>query len=66
MDPDSFMTIYDTFRRGAQPALGFLAANEAGPPTPVSDATRFEVRRADVTASTGQGWVVGVRHLFHC
>ncbi|CAG4913440.1 unnamed protein product [Colias eurytheme] len=33
MDPDSFMTIYGTFRRGSRPALGFQATNLGRPPS---------------------------------
>ncbi|CAK1545059.1 unnamed protein product [Leptosia nina] len=33
MDPDSFMTIYGTFRRGDRPALGFQASSLARPPS---------------------------------
>ncbi|CAH2073061.1 unnamed protein product, partial [Iphiclides podalirius] len=36
MDPDSFMTIYGTFRRGDRPALGFRAPGSPRPPAPPS------------------------------
>lgn len=63
MDPDSFMTIYGTFRRGDRPALGFQASILVRPSFPRFKELKQGSSGLELNGVAGHVCLGGIRHL---
>ncbi|CAF4957424.1 unnamed protein product [Pieris macdunnoughi] len=63
MDPDSFMTIYGTFRRGDRPALGFQASTLVRSPSPRCKELKQGSGGFELCGVAGHVCLGGIRHL---